>query len=95
MDNREELIQKMKAQLDQWGIEIDALSAQAEAAQEEAKLKFQVQIEALKQQREEARQQLHALQASSEDAWDTLRDGMESAWESVTKAIKDAMSRFK
>lgn len=92
---REELIQKMKAQLDQWDIEIDRFSAQAQAAQDEAKLKYQAQIEALKQQREEAKLQLHALQASSEDAWDSLREGMESAWDAISKATKDALFRFK
>lgn len=95
MNNREELIQKMKAQLDQWGIEIDRLSARAEAAQADAKLKYRAQIEALKQQREAAKLKLHELQASSEDAWDSVRESMESGWESITKAIKDAMSRFK
>lgn len=95
MNNRQELIQKMKAQLDQWGTEIDKLSARAEAAQTEVKLKYQAQVEALKQQREAAKLKLHELQSSSEDAWDSVREGMESAWESITKAIKDAMSRFK
>lgn len=95
MNNREEFIQKMKAQLDQWGIEIDKLSLRAEAAQAEAKLKYQHQIEVLKQQREAARLKLHELQSSGEDAWESLREGMESGWESITKAIKDAMSHFK
>lgn len=95
MNNREEFIQKMKAQLDQWSIEIDRLSARAEAAQAEAKLKYRAQIEAIKQQREAAKLKLHELQASSEDAWDSVRESMESGWESITKAIKDAMSRFK
>lgn len=95
MNNREEFIQKMKAQLDQWSIEIDRLSARAETAQAEAKLKYRAQIEAIKQQREAAKLKLHELQASSEDAWDSVRESMESGWESITKAIKDAMSRFK
>ncbi|WP_025916501.1 hypothetical protein [Herminiimonas sp. CN] len=95
MNNRQEFIQKMKAQLDQWSIEIDKLSVRAEAAQEEAKLKYQAQIDALKQQREAAKLKLHELQSSSEDAWDSVREGMESAWESMTKAIKDAISHFK
>lgn len=95
MNNREEFIQKMKAQLDQWGIEIDKLTAQAEVAQAEAKLKYQAQLETLKQQREAAKLKLHELQSSGEDAWESVREGMESGWESLTKAIKDAMSHFK
>ena len=95
MNNREEFIQKMKTQLDQWGIEIDRLAAHAETAQEEAKIKYRAQIEVLRQQRAAAKLKLHELQSSSEDAWESVRESMEAARESITKTIKDAMSHFK
>jgi|CXWL01.1.fsa_nt_gi ElaB/YqjD/DUF883 family membrane-anchored ribosome-binding protein len=95
MNNREEFIQKMKAQLDQWGIEIDRLAERAETAQAEAKTRYKAQIEVLRQQREAAKLKLHELQSSSEDAWDSVRESMESARDSISKTIKDAMSHFK
>lgn len=95
MNNREQFIQKMKTQLDKWGIEIDRLSARAEEAQEDAKLKYRAQIEIITRQREAAKLKLHELQSSSEDAWESVRESMESGWESITKSIKDAIARFK
>lgn len=95
MNNREAFIQKMKAQLDQWSIEIDALTARTEAAQTEAKRTYQAQLDVLKRQRQAATLKLHELQSSSEDAWDSVRESMDLTWESISKSIKDAMSHFK
>lgn len=95
MNNREEFIQKMKAQLDQWSIEIDALMARTGVAQAEAKLTYQAQLNVLKRQRQAAKLKLHELQSSSEDAWESVRESMDLSWESISKSIKDAMSHFK
>lgn len=95
MNNREQFIQKMKAQLDQWSIEIDKLTVRTETAQAEAKRTYQAQLDVLKRQREAAKLKLHELQSSSEDAWESVRESMDFTWESITKSIKDAMSHFK
>lgn len=95
MNNREQFIQKMKAQLDQWSIEIDKLTVRTESAQAEAKRTYQAQLDVLKRQREAAKLKLHELQSSSEDAWESVRESMDLTWESITKSIKDAMSHFK
>lgn len=95
MNNREQFIQKMKAQLDQWSIEIDKLTVRTETAQAEAKRTYQAQLDVLKRQREAAKLKLHELQSSSEDAWESVRESMDLTWESITKSIKDAMSHFK
>lgn len=41
------------------------------------------------------KKKLVELERASEEAWEDIRDGMESAWNRVTASIKDATNRFK
>ncbi len=69
MFDRDAYVQKMKAKLDEWNAEIDRLSAEADAAQADTRLRYNTQIEPLKKRREEALRRLNALQSASEVAW--------------------------
>jgi uncharacterized coiled-coil DUF342 family protein len=95
MSDRDAYVQKMKAKLDEWNAELEKLSAKADAAEADAKLKYNEQITMLRKQRDEARQQLDELVSASDDAWDDLRQGVESAWGKVSNAFRTALGRFK
>ena len=95
MSTRDDYVQKMQAKLDEWNADIDKLAAKADAAQADAKLKYQEQVEKLKTQRDAARHKLDELGKSSEGAWEDLRTGVELAWDSISMAIRDAIARFK
>jgi uncharacterized coiled-coil DUF342 family protein len=95
MSDRDAYADKMRAKLDEWNAEIDRLSAKVEGAQADAKLEYNRQIEAIKKQRDEARQHFNKLQSASDSAWEDLRKGTDAAWEKMTNALKDAASRFK
>ena len=95
MSNRDEYIRKVKAKIDEWDAEIDKFSARAEAAQADAKIRYQEQLETLRKQRNENMERLRELQTASEGAWESVRKGMEDSWERMNKAFKDATERFK
>lgn len=95
MSERDAYVDKMKAKLDEWNAEINRLSAKGEGVQADAKLEYDRQIEVIKKQRDEARQQLNKLQAASDSAWKDLCKGADAAWENMTNALKEAASRFK
>lgn len=95
MSDRDAYVQKMKAKLDEWNAEIDRLAAKASQAQADARLKYNEEIDNLKKQREEADRRMRELQSSSEEAWNSVREGMEAAWDRMNNALKDAVSRFK
>jgi len=95
MSNRDAYVQKMKAKLDEWNADIDKLAAKAEAAEADAKITYNVQVENLRAKHAEAEQKLERLGAASEGAWEDMRTGIESAWESIGNATKDAFSRFR
>jgi uncharacterized coiled-coil DUF342 family protein len=95
MHNHDAYVQKMKAKLDEWNAELDKLSAKADAAEADAKLQYNEQIEGLRKQRDAARQKLEELASARDDAWDDVRQGVESAWEQMRDAFSAALGRFK
>ncbi len=86
---------KLKAQLDEWGAEIDKLKAKADNAESDVQLEYYKQIEELRSKQEDATNKLAELREASDDAWEDLKAGIESAWDSLSMAVKNARERFK
>lgn len=95
MNNKELYQQKVKAQLDEWKAEVDRLRAKASGASADRQLKMNRQIEELEGQIEDGRAKLAELADTSEEAWETIKDGFESAWDSLRSAFDDAVSKFR
>lgn len=95
MSTKDEFVREMHSKLDQWNAEIDVLAAKARVAEAQARADYQRQLDELRNERDKARQKLEALEASSEGAWQDLKDGVEKAWDSVSQAVRSARSRFK
>ena len=95
MSTRDAYVAKMKAALDEWNAELSKLEARAASAEADAKLRYEKQIEALREQREEARAKLRELESASDAAWRDMQRGAEAAWSSMNQAWRDAMKRFR
>ena len=89
MGDKELYQQKMKAQLDEWKAEIDKLKAKASGASADAQLEMNRQIKALESKTEEGKAKLSALAKASEEAWESMKEGMEAAWSSLKSAVSD------
>lgn len=87
--------QKLQAQLDEWGAEIDKLKAKADNAEADAQLEYYKQIEELRSMQETATNKLAELKDAGDDAWEDLKAGIDSAWDSLGNSLKSAASRFK
>ena len=92
---KDEYTRKMHSKLDQWGAEIDALSAKADQAGAEARVEYHKQIADLHSKKDKARNQLTELENAGENAWEDMKSGVEAAWDSVGEAVNSAKSRFK
>jgi hypothetical protein len=95
MSNRDEYIEKMKTQLDQWNGEIARWEARAKDAQAEARVDFDKRLEAVRQQREDALYQLRLMQSAAGDAWMDMMKGTDEAWARMREAFDKASSHFR
>ena len=95
MSVKEEYQQKLQAQLDEWGTEIDKLKSVAEKAKTGLQGEYYKEIEDLRCKQLAAQKKLHELKTSSEEAWEDIKTGVESAWSILGDSLKSAASRFK
>ena len=95
MDDKERYQQKMKAQLDQWKAEIDRLKAKASGASADAQLKMNQHIEALEGKIDEGKAKLAALTEATGEAWRDMTSGVDTAWNALKSAFRDASDKFK
>ena len=91
MLTRDEYVAKMKQRLDKWNAEMDVLEAKALKTQEDAKVKYQEQLVALRAKRQEGEEKLEAIKSATEDSWEQLKAETENVWE----ALKDSANAFK
>ncbi len=77
MTNRETYIAKMKLQLDDLNTEMNKLEAKAKEAKENARDKYNEEMQNLRHQSKLAVEKLEELKAASEDSWETFVAGME------------------
>lgn len=95
MNERELYQQKKQAQLDEWTAEVDRLRAEASGASADAQLELDREIEALEGKIEEGKTKLAEIAEASDDTWESIKDGVESAWDSMKFAFSDAAAKFK
>ena len=95
MDEKKLVERKLQARLDEWKAEIDKLKAKADGASADAQLEFSRQIRDLELKLEDGSNRLSEMSKASGEAWATLRQGLESAWDSLSTAMAEAASKFK
>ena len=94
MINRDEYVQKLKTQLDQWNAEAKVWEAKAKEAQSHMKAEYEKQLANLNTQRDQALYQMKLLQNASQDAWMDMMKGADQAWKNMHDAFNKARSHF-
>jgi hypothetical protein len=88
--NRDEYVQKLKAQLDQW----NAQMAKWEALSEDMKNKYLQQLDEVQVRRDEVLAELQRLQGASADAWGEMMRGADDAFKEMREAFERARKAF-
>ena len=91
MNQKEAYAQKLQIQLDEFSAEIDRLKARADKAEEPW---HQQQVEMLQEKHRQAKEKLGELRDAGDDAWEDMKEGVTTAWNSVGNALKTAAKRF-
>jgi chromosome segregation ATPase len=95
MTTRNEYVENMKARLDQWNKEIAEWEAKARVARTDMQIEYEMRLDALRQQRDEAAEKLDELQKSAGEAWRDLAQGADDAWARMRDALEKASNHFK
>ena len=94
MMNRDEYVQKLKSQLDEWNAEVRKWEEKTKGAQADARVQYEKQLEIFKQQRDQGMEQMRQLQAASTDAWQAFTRGADDAWAKMRETFEKASSQF-
>ncbi|MDX2423050.1 MAG: coiled coil domain-containing protein [Amphritea sp.] len=95
MSNKELYKQKMQAKLDEWEADVDVLKAKASQASSNAQLEWNQEINLLKGKIEHGKAKLAKVSNASEDSWESIKKGVDSAWDALSVAVRDAKAKFK
>lgn len=91
MSKREEYTAKIKAQLDDWNLQIDELSAKAKEAKADARETYKAEMDKLREQSKLARAKYEELKDIGEDKWDKAVAEMEK----ISDAVVHSFNYFK
>ena len=94
MNKRDQYVEKLKAQLDEWNAEAAKWEAKTRSTQADMRIEYEKQLETFRRQRDHALEQMHKVQAATGDAWIDLVRGADEAWAKMREAFEKAHSHF-
>jgi hypothetical protein len=87
--------QKIDAEVELAQAKLATLKAQAKISTADARIKYDKQADELEQKVNATKAKLKELDEASDDAWEHLKDGVESAWSALSAAVRDTVAKFK
>ena len=94
MNKRDEYVENLKKQLDQWNAEVTKWEGKARQAEAGMRAEYEKQLQAYRHQRDQALEQMRRIQSASGEAWVDLMRGADDAWAKMREAFEKARSNF-
>lgn len=95
MSKRDSYKQKIQGELDLILAKILEFKAHAKIAVADARIQAHGTIQDLERKVDHTKERLAELNASSDDAWDSIKSGVEKAWGDLRTTFGEAKERFK
>jgi hypothetical protein len=95
MDKRAEYLSTMKTQLKKWDADVDALAAEGEKANVEARAAYHKHVAELRTERDAAHKTFEKFQLATEAAGAHMQEGMQVAWDTMQKALAKVSADLK
>ena len=95
MSRRDELIEKLKSQLDALNVQIDELEMKAGEVSGEAREKYKEQMVHLREMSQPARDKLAELKTAGEGQWDALSAEAEKIYKAFVHSVNYFKSQLK
>jgi len=93
--DRQDYVDKIKEQLDNWNAQIDRMQEEAKKASADAQRHYDEQLKQMRQRRDEAEEKMREARSASEKAWDDLSKSYIQAWQNIAEGFRNASGRFK
>jgi mevalonate kinase len=87
--------QKIEAELELAQAKLAEFKAQTKSSAADARIKYAKHVDDVEQKVDATKAKLKELGEASDDAWEQLKDGVESAWGALSTAIRNAAAKFK
>ncbi|MDD2369329.1 MAG: hypothetical protein PHQ90_08510 [Sulfuricurvum sp.] len=87
--------QKKEAQLAVWKAEIDTLKAKSSMASADVQIEMNKHITMLEKKIDEGKLKLSNLIEATDDMYESIKNGVESSWDSLKTAFSDMASKIK
>lgn len=95
MEKRDEIVERLKKQLDQWNKDLDVLEKKGKGAREELRTAAEKQLKELKDRRKEFQARFEELQKSGEGAWKEMVQGLDKASDAIKSSFEKALEHLK
>ena len=95
MTNRDEYVEKLKAQLDQWNSQMATWEAATREATAEAKTELEKQVGIMRSRADDLVFRMELLKGASADAWQEIARGADEARKAMQDAFEKARFHFK
>ena len=94
MTKRDEYVEKLKKQIDQWNADVTRWEGKAQQIKSDMRAEYDQQLQALRQGRDDAQEKMRQVQSATEDAWMDLKQGADEALSKLKAAFDKARARF-
>ena len=95
MSTKKAYKQKIEAEVELAQAKLAELKAKAKISTADARIKYTKQVDELEQKVDATKAKLKELGEASEDAWEHLKDGVESSWGVLSAAVRDTAAMLK
>lgn len=92
MSKRDEYVDKLKAQLDEWNAQVETWGTKAKGTQADMHAAYEKQLETFRHQLDQAMEQMRQVQSATGDAWLELVRGADESWAKARAAFEKARS---
>jgi hypothetical protein len=94
-EQKENYQRKIESQLDEWRADIDRLREKAKHATAETRLKYKENIDRLELRMDEGRSKLKDLKESGGEAWEVVKDGADSIWDTMKATFAEVKEKLR
>ena len=93
MKTKDEYLASLTSELKEWSVQIDILTARAENAAAELKLKYAEELDELRAKQYVATEKLKELEHASGDAWESVKETADKIWHDLRAGLADISSK--